>query len=400
MGLSLDRDHVLALEQRTEGWIAGLLLAALSARESADAGAVLDGFDGEHRYVFDYLAEEVFGQQTEEVQHFLEQTSVLGRMSAPLVQSLTGAGQEMLDYLVDANLFTLPLDNQRSWYRYHHIFSDFLSARFRQRDPEGWQAAHRRAGQWFYANNHRFEAAEHALAGGDHQRLAELIAEIGQLLVRRGRISTIERWLAAIPDEIVQQQPALLIQHAWATMFRRDLEQARFWLDQIDLDAIPDDDQQLALRIELEVCRATYYRFEGNSEETVRLSQSALELSGRRHGLQDSIVSVAMLHLGSTLRIQGETRSAIEYLQGALEMSRQRMERIVELNSMSQLSAAYWDLGRYDEAECQSREALVLENEYGLRRLALAGGGADDAGGCIAAAWGTRGGALLRTGVL
>ncbi|MEZ4568945.1 MAG: hypothetical protein R2849_01150 [Thermomicrobiales bacterium] len=250
MGLTLDAGQVAALEERTEGWIAGLLLAALSARDAADPGAVLDSFSGEHRYVFDYLAAEVVGQQPEEVQRFLDLTSMLGRMSAPLVESLTGNGQEMLDFLVTANLFTLPLDNQRSWYRYHHLFGDFLSARFRERDPDGWREAQRRAAEWFYANGHRFEAAEHAMAADDFQQLGNLIEEVGPLLVRRGRISTISRWLEAMPEAMVLHRPQLVIQHAWVAMFSRDLQRAAHWLDLIHLEDISDPDELEAVRLE------------------------------------------------------------------------------------------------------------------------------------------------------
>lgn len=371
MRLDLSYDQVTALEERTEGWIAGLLLAALSAREVADPAAMLDAFDGGHRYVFDYLAVEVLGQQPQDVQRFLEQTSVLGRMSAALAEALTGEGQEMLDYLVDSNLFTLPLDNQRTWYRYHHLFGDFLSSRYRERDPDGWLAAHRRAGEWFYQQGHRFEAAEHAFASSDVERLADLVEELGPRLVRRGRISTVSRWLAMMPDDFVAGRPALILQHAWTAMLGRDLDRAAIWLDRVDLDAESDPETRRVLRTEEAACRATFARFAGDIEEVIRLSSIALDLFDDAPGLTDTNGSVPMLHLGSALRIRGDTLESVEALQRTLELSVERADHVVEVNAMSQLATAYWDLGEYERAGNLAREAIGREDDYGLRALAM-----------------------------
>ena len=371
MRLDLSSEQVAALEQRTEGWIAGLLLAALSAREVADPAAMLDAFDGGHRYVFDYLAVEVLGQQPQDVQRFLEQTSVLGRMSAALVEALTGEGQEMLDYLVDSNLFTLPLDNQRTWYRYHHLFGDFLSSRFRERDPDSWLQAHRRAGEWFYQHGDRFEAAEHAFASSDVERLADLVEELGPRLVRRGRISTVSRWLATMPDDFVTGRPALILQHAWTAMLGRDLDRASTWLDRVNLDAESDPETRRVLRTEEAVCRATFARFVGNIEEVIRLSSIALDLFNDAPGLTDTNASVPMLHLGSALRIRGDSLESIGALERALELSVERADYVVEVNAMSQLAAAYWDLGEYERAANLAREAVGRENDYGMRALAM-----------------------------
>lgn len=371
MGLDLTTDQVAALEERTEGWIAGLLLAALSARDAADPVAILDAFGGGHRYVFDYLAAEVLDRQPENVQRFLEQTSVLGRMSAELVEALTGGGQEMLDYLVEANLFTLPLDSQRTWYRYHHLFGDFLSSRFRESDPDGWLDAHRRAGDWFYRQGHRFEAAEHAFASSDVERLVDLVTELGSRLVRRGRISTVSRWLAALPDDVVRQHPALVLQQAWTAMFARDHDRAAVWLDRVDLDAEPDPEGRKVLRTEEAVCRATLARFVGNADEVIRLSSIALDLSRGAPSRTDPNGSVPMLHLGSALRIRGDTIAAVDALRRAHELSIEREDHIVEINAMSQLAGCYWDFGEYELAADLARQAMAHEDDYGLRSLAM-----------------------------
>ena len=176
MGLNLSAEDIAALETRTEGWIAGLQLAALSMQGHQDAASFIKSFTGSHHFVLDYLIEEVLHQQPEDVQTFLLRTSILDRMCGPLCDAVLGSpsasGQETLEYLERANLFIVPLDNERRWYRYHHLFGDLLRQRLGK--PKEFAEFHLRASQWHEENGDLGAAFHHAIAAGDFVRAAGL----------------------------------------------------------------------------------------------------------------------------------------------------------------------------------------------------------------------------------
>src|SRR5215216_5192143 len=180
MGLDLTAADVAALEGRTEGWIAALQLAALSIQGRDDVSGFIAGFAGDDRYIVDYLAEEVLQRQPQPVRSFLQQTSILDRLSGPLTDAVTGqdGGKAMLEALERANLFVVPLDDQRRWYRYHHLFADVLRARLRESQPERMAGLHQRASAWYAQKELWVEAVQHALAAADFERAAALI-ELG-----------------------------------------------------------------------------------------------------------------------------------------------------------------------------------------------------------------------------
>ena len=177
MGLQLTARDVAALEGRTEGWIAALQLAALSMQGRDDVAGFIAGFTGDDRYVVDYLAEEVLQRQSDRVQTFLLQTSILGRLSGPLCDAVTGqgGGKAMLEALDRGNLFLVPLDDRRRWYRYHHLFADVLQARLLDEQPDQVPDLHRRASAWYEQNGERSVAIGHALAAEDFERAADLV---------------------------------------------------------------------------------------------------------------------------------------------------------------------------------------------------------------------------------
>jgi LuxR family maltose regulon positive regulatory protein len=201
-GRDLTPDQVAALEARTEGWIAGLQLAGLSLRGRPDAAAFIRDFAGSHRFVLDYLVQEVLAGQPPPVQAFLERTSVLRRLSGPLCRAVADEpdSQALLEQLERANLFVVPLDDERRWYRYHHLFADVLRHRQRQRAPELVPELHRRASAWYAAGGLTEEAIEHALAAEDWASAARLVAPLIGQLVAEGKQATLLRWLGALPD--------------------------------------------------------------------------------------------------------------------------------------------------------------------------------------------------------
>ena len=212
MGLDLTADDVAALDGRTEGWIAALQLAALSMQGRPDPGAFIASFAGDDRFVVDYLAEEVLERQPDDVRRFLLDTAVLNRLTGPLCDAVTGAGggRAMFERLDRANLFLVPLDDRRRWYRYHHLFADVLRARLADEAPDHLDhldQIHQRASAWFEAAGEQSEAIGHALAGHDTERAARLIELIAPALFRTRQETTARRWLTALPPELFADRP-------------------------------------------------------------------------------------------------------------------------------------------------------------------------------------------------
>ncbi|HEX9028407.1 MAG TPA: LuxR C-terminal-related transcriptional regulator [Anaerolineales bacterium] len=224
MGLEISPENIAALEARTEGWIAGLQMAALSMQGLQDISGFIRTFSGSHRFILDYLAEEVLARQPEPIQRFLLHTSILGRMNGPLCEAVMAAntadnrplvsGQQVLEALERSNLFLVPLDNERHWYRYHHLFAELLHARLQQTAPERIAGLHLRASEWYDRNGFPVEAVQHSFAAQDYRRAAELIEQHGQ-----------ERWsfsdatflniISKLPQDMLQTHPRLGIYQAW-----------------------------------------------------------------------------------------------------------------------------------------------------------------------------------------
>ena len=226
MELDLTGRDVVALEGRTEGWIAALQLAALSIQGRDDVAGFIAGFAGDDRYIVDYLADEVLHRQPEHVRQFLLQTSILGRLTGPLCDAVTGqeGGTAMLEALDRGNLFLVPLDDRRRWYRYHQLFADVLRTRLFDEQPAWVPDLHRRASDWYEHNGDRSEAIRHALAGEDFDRAASLI-ELAVPALRQGHQEvTALRWLRALPDEVIGRRPVLSVAYAWALLSIGELE--------------------------------------------------------------------------------------------------------------------------------------------------------------------------------
>ncbi len=217
MGLDLSMEDIAALETCTEGWIAGLQLAAISLQGKEDTTKLIKSFSGSHRLVLDYLIEEVLNQQPENIQSFLLQTSILDRMTVSLCDALTGQdnGQQTLEYLEHANLFIVPLDDERRWYRYHHLFADLLRQRLHQSiagdEGGGVDELHKRASVWYEDNGLEIEAYQHAAAANDVERAARLVEGEGMPLTLRGEATPVLKWLASLPTTVLNARPSLRV---------------------------------------------------------------------------------------------------------------------------------------------------------------------------------------------
>jgi LuxR family maltose regulon positive regulatory protein len=213
MGLVLTAQDVATLEGRTEGWIAALQLAALSMQGRDDVAGFIAGFAGDDRYIVDYLAEEVLQRQPEHVRHFLLRTSILDRLSGPLCDAVTGhdGGNAKLAALEQGNLFLVPLDDRRQWYRYHQLFADVLQAHLLDEQRDDVPELHERASIWYEQNGDESEAIDHALAAEDFERAADLVELAIPRLRRDRREATLRSWLKVIPDELLRARPVLNI---------------------------------------------------------------------------------------------------------------------------------------------------------------------------------------------
>src|SRR5579859_5249436 len=216
-GLQLSAEAIAALEQRTEGWIAGLQLAALSLQGHANPAAFITTFTGSHRYIADYLIEEVLANQDAALRDFLLTTSILSRMQGTLCAAVSDQpdGQAMLERLEQANMFLQPLDDERRWYRYHQLFRDVLAMCLRRDHPEQIPLLHQRASQWYEQQQLFPEAIHHALAGADFGRAGELIAQIAAPLSQHGEMHTLRLWMEQLPADVIASQPALQIMYCW-----------------------------------------------------------------------------------------------------------------------------------------------------------------------------------------
>ncbi len=245
MGLNLSTEDVAALENRTEGWIAGLQLAVLSMQGRGDQQDFIEAFTGSQRHILDYLTAEVFQQQPEHIQTFLLQTSILSRLTGPLCNAVTGRseGQAILEQLEVANLFLVPLDDERRWYRYHHLFSNVLQHYLEREGKEhGVTLLHQRASDWYANNGLLDEALEHALAAADSDRAADLVEGHANSLLKRGQLGIPLRWFKKLPPEVVRHRPRLSLMYALTLMINLQMGDVEPYLQDAyeALEAAPD----------------------------------------------------------------------------------------------------------------------------------------------------------------
>jgi len=298
MGLTLSTQDIARLSDRTEGWIAGLQLAALSLQGHQDVPGFIQAFAGDHRYIVDYLVEEVLQRQPEPVRNFLLQTSILDRLSGPLCDAVTGQeeGSARLEVLERGNFFVVPLDDKRHWYRYHHLFADVLAAHLLAEQPEQVSTLHRRASAWYERHGSAGDAIRHALEAFDFERAADLV-ELAIPEMRRSRQdATLLGWLKALPDELFHFRPVLSVGYAYALLASGELEavharlsDAERWLDTTaDTSAfalapstemvVADEEEFRQLPALIAVYRAARAQVLGDVPDTIKYARRVLDL--------------------------------------------------------------------------------------------------------------------------
>ncbi len=323
LDLALLPEHVAALEARTEGWIAGLQLAALSM-QGQDTNSFVDGFSGSHRFILDYLVEEVLERQPQDIQHFLLKTSLLERMTAPLCNLLTERddGQAVLHQLEQVNLFVVSLDQERRWYRYHRLFADLLQSRLEQIMPDLVPTLHRRASRWCAEHGALTEAVRHALAANDLETTARLVEGNALRMLDHGQVSTLVRWLDALPQKFVRARPWLGIAYAWASLYAGQLDAIEALLQDIEkaFDQLNETQEAEKRRLtgHLLALRAYYVAYLDDFETSAALARDALS------HLPDKD--------GSTRMFAGGLLSAMLRRTGDLDGAARALDQILDLD--------------------------------------------------------------------
>ena len=385
MGLDLSANDISTLETRTEGWIAGLQLAAISIQGHKDSTSLIKSFTGSHRFVLDYLIEEVLSQQTESVQTFLLQTSILNRLSASLCDAITGQdnGQETLEVLERANLFVIPLDNERQWYRYHHLFADSLRQRLQSTQPEQLPDLHRRASAWYEQNGFIDEAIEHALHGKDFEQAAHLIEEQVDAISEHTRFL---RWLDALPVKVILSKPHLCIFHARHLFTSGKMDEAEERLQAaeqtldlcydpatgnslIELDPLSGSDR-IKIQGRVAAIRAFLAVYRGDAQETIDYARQALDYLPK----QDlTWRSVAALPLGDAYMFKGDIAAAYDTRLEALEMSEKSGHPFMILISNGRLAWTLRQQGKLKQVIHLCEQQMQYADECGISQTLVAG---------------------------
>lgn len=314
MGIKMSQDDISALERRTEGWVTGLQLAALSMRGRDDLSHFVQEFTGSNRFVLDFLAQEVFEKQTKDIQDFLLKTSILDRLCGSLCDSVTerSGSQELLDSLEQANLFVTSLDQSRNWYRYHHLFRELLGKKLCDQDVPAINALHRRACSWYERNDILPDAIGHALAGADWESALVLIHKIHGGMLKSGEIFTLLNWYNRLPDHAILNDAEACLNFSWILMLSSQFDRAKFYLTHAEGNAGDNPPFQG----QIFSAQAYLARAQGDHRRMVELSQQALLLLPKEDLNSRCIVSI---NLGIAYWHSGKMAAAERSLDEVME---------------------------------------------------------------------------------
>lgn len=364
MKLNLSATELATLIDSTEGWAAGLQLAALSLQNPTDGSRPPGAMSGSNRYILDYLVEEVLQRQTEDVQTFLLQTSILDRLSGPLCDAVMGfdrvqsSSQAMLELLDRLNLFIVPLDTARQWYRYHHLFAELLRDRLAHWQPDRAPQLHQRASAWFADHALPREAIQHALAAGDHDRAAELIEPVARELLGRNEADRLYQWLTALPQSLILAHIGLTLKLAWAQVLTGHLNDASDTLDALE-SRLADGAQ--AARGELCAIRATLAIRRGQWPEACQLLCTAWDLVPADLVMLRGVVAA---NRGIAALFQGDLVTATPWFAQAIDLSLACHNPRTALTSFNNLGAIQALRGQLHAAADTYRRAIAYADQH------------------------------------
>ncbi len=355
----LSPDAIRALDSRTEGWAAGLQLAALSLQGNQNTGAFIRSFTGSHHFVMDYLVEEVLRQQPPDVEHFLLRTAILERLCGDVCDTLTGetAGQEMLERLERANLLIIPLDSSRTWYRYHHLFADVLRVRLRKQFPDDVARLHLQACDWFAEQDFPLEAIRHALAAQAFTRAADVLEQIWETMDLSYQNATWVALAKQLPTNIISERPMLSFGFAWAVLSAGDLDKAETYLQDVEEHLQQGDKQDAPMPINQErfqalpasiaSARAYYALTLGDTKAALEHAQHAIAHSTSRYQPSHNQATALM---GIAHWMNGDLLQAAQVMQ-------ELMRDMAQVNNLTDiygigfcLAEIYQGLGRLQQA--------------------------------------------------
>jgi LuxR family maltose regulon positive regulatory protein len=371
MGLNLSVEDIAALETRTEGWIAGLQLAALSMQGHQDAASFIHSFTGSHHFVLDYLMEEVLQQQSESIQAFLLRTSILERLCgslcdavlpAPSTSGQETAGQETLEYLERTNLFIVPLDSERRWYRYYHLFGDLLRQRLGK--PKEFAEFHLRASQWHEENGDLGAAFHHAIAAGDFVRAAGLAEAAWQGMEGSFQTAGWLGWVKKLPEEVIRARPALCVELGSAFSLAGEPETSEIHLQNAEqaLAGAVDKAELKRFQGSIALARAYNAQVQGNLADTVKYAEQAIQLIPENDFYRRSQAAIT---LECTHWASGNLESAIRAIGDWMESMTQLGNHVFVVASAFGVADLLVGLGRLSEAERTYLDALQLAAQHG-----------------------------------
>lgn len=392
MGLRLDAADIAAMERRTEGWIAGLQLASIalqatasqahnSMQDSQATNRFVTAFTGSHHYIMDYLIEEVLNLQPEKVRLFLQQTSILSSMCAALCEAVVNVegsepinGQAMLEALEQLNLFIIPLDDKRQWYRYHHLFADTLNLRLEHLSPRQIPKLHRRASHWYEQNAMIPEAIQQALMAGEQRRAVQLVEQQGCALIMRGEGFTLLKWVEAV-ETYVETHPWLAILKAWALALTGQPEQVGPTLQTAErlIFAVHASGEEVKImQGSMAAVRAHIANLHGEAALAVNYAQGALEYLPNTNAFSCSLRSVATSILGDASQMNGNLEQARRAYSEAARMSQAAGNIYMTMIANSNLADILIEQGKLHQAYRIYSESLQLARRPDGQELPLA----------------------------
>ena len=377
IGLNLGEGDVTALRHRAEGWVAGLQLAALSLHGRNDVQEFIASFGGDDRNIADFLIEEVLAHQPERIRRFLLQTSILNRLSAPLCDTVADQrkSQEILQTLEQENLFVVPLDDKRRWYRYHHLFEEMLGEILLREYPEQVSVLNGRASAWYENNGLPEEAIRHAFAAEDTERIARLVELAADNMYANGQSSTLYRWLRKVPEEVSVNRPVLSFWKGWAYLDRGEIEASRKYLQHAEqlLDTtgdkvqaqtanviVADDEQFKKLPGRLATAMAMSAQALGDAERTVEYARRALDLLPEEDYLFCGGTTVL---LGLTSWSRGDLESAYQVIAEGFSVVEKTGEVLYQISGTYLMADIRVAQGRLREAMELHKRLLRLANK-------------------------------------